>query len=298
MLHIVCPFHKLNAPPVQPVRARPPAGMLAELLMPAAYQDLLDHGWRRSGTYLYRPHLQSACCPHYTLRSHACEMQLTASQKRALRKFDLFLRGKWAQQQQQRNQQSAAVADHGAAAVGPLPSTGVHTATASAGAQGCSTCAATEAVRAHALSACSQALRSALQAADLAHWGVPANACAAEFVVAERGVHSGGRSAASPCAHARSNNGAEAAPDNAIDPHQVLQVTSAVCWQMAAKHAAAHAPAQFVGAAAQSKSAAKKTRKRQKRNDSEAQAGTAANKALSVAQVAADMAAQQVLPSL
>ena len=31
------------------------------------YQDLIDKGWRRSGTWIYRPYNELACCPSYTV---------------------------------------------------------------------------------------------------------------------------------------------------------------------------------------------------------------------------------------
>ncbi|KAI1625963.1 arginine-tRNA-protein transferase [Exophiala viscosa] len=32
------------------------------------YQELMDRGWRRSGTLYYKPDLPRSCCPHYTIR--------------------------------------------------------------------------------------------------------------------------------------------------------------------------------------------------------------------------------------
>ena len=32
------------------------------------YQEMMNRGWRRSGTYLYKPDLRRSCCPQYTIR--------------------------------------------------------------------------------------------------------------------------------------------------------------------------------------------------------------------------------------
>lgn len=37
-------------------------------MTPALYQDLIDRGWRRSGTYLYKPDNVHTCCPQIPIR--------------------------------------------------------------------------------------------------------------------------------------------------------------------------------------------------------------------------------------
>ena len=32
------------------------------------YQELMNRGWRRSGSLYYKPDLLRSCCPHYTIR--------------------------------------------------------------------------------------------------------------------------------------------------------------------------------------------------------------------------------------
>ena len=34
----------------------------------AVYQKMIDRGWRRSGTYCYKPDLRASCCPQYTIK--------------------------------------------------------------------------------------------------------------------------------------------------------------------------------------------------------------------------------------
>lgn len=42
--------------------------MVAYSLFPEDYQDLIDRGWRRSGTYCYKPTNDKTCCPCYTIK--------------------------------------------------------------------------------------------------------------------------------------------------------------------------------------------------------------------------------------
>jgi len=37
-------------------------------LSPEHYQELIDRGWRRSGSLLYLPDASRSCCVHYTIR--------------------------------------------------------------------------------------------------------------------------------------------------------------------------------------------------------------------------------------
>ncbi|CAB3410837.1 unnamed protein product [Caenorhabditis bovis] len=55
------------------------------------YMSLLDRGWRRSGTYLYKPKNDETCCPQYTIRLDVSKFILSRSQKRVLRQMNEFL---------------------------------------------------------------------------------------------------------------------------------------------------------------------------------------------------------------
>merc|ERR1719295_1932535 len=46
-------------------------GMYIDKLTLEDYQDLLDQGWRRSGSYVYKPSMEVTCCPLYTIRCPA-----------------------------------------------------------------------------------------------------------------------------------------------------------------------------------------------------------------------------------
>ena len=43
-------------------------GMSSELMRIDDYQLLIDRGWRRSGTYIYKPSMDKTCCPLYTIK--------------------------------------------------------------------------------------------------------------------------------------------------------------------------------------------------------------------------------------
>jgi arginyl-tRNA--protein-N-Asp/Glu arginylyltransferase len=80
------------------VRSR--AGMVAKHMTVYAYQELLDRGWRRSGTYLYRPFPEGCCCPAYTIRLNVDSFKPSKTQHAVRRRFENFVDGRWAAKQQ------------------------------------------------------------------------------------------------------------------------------------------------------------------------------------------------------
>jgi arginine-tRNA-protein transferase len=48
-------------------------------------------GWRRCGTYFYKPNLPESCCKLFTIRLRAEAYQMNGSQKKRLKKFNRFL---------------------------------------------------------------------------------------------------------------------------------------------------------------------------------------------------------------
>ncbi|KAJ1998819.1 Arginyl-tRNA--protein transferase 1 [Coemansia thaxteri] len=62
-------------------------GMRAPRLTCGDYQELIDRGWRRSGTLLYLTDHSDSCCAYYTIRTHALEYKLEATDKKILRKM-------------------------------------------------------------------------------------------------------------------------------------------------------------------------------------------------------------------
>ena len=66
-------------------------GMFVKRMTVEDYQDLLDRGWRRSGRYVYKPLMESTCCPLYTIRCLAAQFCLSKSQRKVVKKFNTFL---------------------------------------------------------------------------------------------------------------------------------------------------------------------------------------------------------------
>ena len=65
-------------------------GAWAYSLSPSAYQALIDHGWRRSGQYLYKPS-PTTCCNAYTIRLDTTKFTLSKGQKKTLKKMKRFV---------------------------------------------------------------------------------------------------------------------------------------------------------------------------------------------------------------
>ncbi|KAI3419464.1 Arginyl-tRNA--protein transferase [Psidium guajava] len=68
-------------------------GLQAQSLTVDDYQDLLDRGWRRSGSFLYKPDMSSTCCPSYTIRLKAADFSPSKEQNRVCRRMERFLDG-------------------------------------------------------------------------------------------------------------------------------------------------------------------------------------------------------------
>ncbi|XP_059459266.1 arginyl-tRNA--protein transferase 2-like [Corylus avellana] len=68
-------------------------GLCADSLTVDDYQDLLDRGWRRSGSYLYQPEMERTCCPSYTIRLRAADFIPSKEQLRVSRRMQRFLDG-------------------------------------------------------------------------------------------------------------------------------------------------------------------------------------------------------------
>ncbi|CAF0861478.1 unnamed protein product [Brachionus calyciflorus] len=66
-------------------------GMSSDSLRIEHYQKLIDRGWRRSGTYIYKPVMNVTCCPLYTIKCDALSFQLRKSQKNTLKSVRKYL---------------------------------------------------------------------------------------------------------------------------------------------------------------------------------------------------------------
>ncbi|KAL0949701.1 hypothetical protein HGRIS_009738 [Hohenbuehelia grisea] len=55
------------------------------------YQEMIDRGWRRSGTYCYKPDLKNSCCPQYTIKLDATKFKPTKRQRKVLSRWNRFI---------------------------------------------------------------------------------------------------------------------------------------------------------------------------------------------------------------
>ncbi|GAD93427.1 arginine-tRNA-protein transferase [Paecilomyces variotii No. 5] len=60
---------------------------------PEHYEELVNRGWRRSGTLYYKQNLQRSCCPHYTMRLDASEFKPRKDQRKALNRWNKYVLG-------------------------------------------------------------------------------------------------------------------------------------------------------------------------------------------------------------
>lgn len=62
-------------------------------LEPEFYQSLLNRGWRRSGSLLYKPNQRISCCPQYTIRLDSEAFHASKDQRQALNRFNKYVLG-------------------------------------------------------------------------------------------------------------------------------------------------------------------------------------------------------------
>jgi arginine-tRNA-protein transferase len=60
-------------------------GFMTERIQAEEYEQLMLRGWRRSGTYFYKPLNHTTCCPIYSIRLRANSFQPSKSQKKVLK---------------------------------------------------------------------------------------------------------------------------------------------------------------------------------------------------------------------
>ncbi|KAI9056577.1 hypothetical protein FKP32DRAFT_1599303 [Trametes sanguinea] len=99
-LSIICPLHPHNgtcgycSPPGERSKEQSnyhKAECLAMQLSCRVYQGMIDRGWRRSGTYCYKPDLKRSCCPQYTIKLDALQFKPSKSQRKLLNRFNRFV---------------------------------------------------------------------------------------------------------------------------------------------------------------------------------------------------------------
>lgn len=62
-------------------------------LSPGFYENLLNRGWRRSGSLLYKPDQLASCCPQYTIRLDSHLFHASKDQRQALNRFNKHILG-------------------------------------------------------------------------------------------------------------------------------------------------------------------------------------------------------------
>ncbi|KAJ7129806.1 arginine-tRNA-protein transferase [Mycena epipterygia] len=55
------------------------------------YQKMIDRGWRRSGTWCYKPDLKASCCPSYTIKLDALAFKPSKSQRKLINRWNRFV---------------------------------------------------------------------------------------------------------------------------------------------------------------------------------------------------------------
>lgn len=67
------------------------SGFACDKMSLEVYQSLIDKGWRRCGTYYYKPDVDKCCCRPYSIRLNVLNYSMRASHKKAMKKFNKFL---------------------------------------------------------------------------------------------------------------------------------------------------------------------------------------------------------------
>ena len=68
-------------------------GLSCPRMKASDYEAMMLKGWRRSGSYYYKPHLPQSCCQLNTIRLDVTQFQANKKQRKVLNKFQCFLNG-------------------------------------------------------------------------------------------------------------------------------------------------------------------------------------------------------------
>lgn len=66
-------------------------GVVSNYLLAEDYQALMLTGWRRSGTYFYKPIMYATCCPAYPIRLDVNIFSISKQQRQVLRRMERFI---------------------------------------------------------------------------------------------------------------------------------------------------------------------------------------------------------------
>lgn len=67
------------------------AELVASALECEGYQTMIDRGWRRSGTFCYKPDMKRTCCPQYAIKLDTLEFKISASQRKLINRWNRFV---------------------------------------------------------------------------------------------------------------------------------------------------------------------------------------------------------------
>jgi arginine-tRNA-protein transferase len=68
-------------------------GFSTNSLLASHYERLMFMGWRRCGTYMYKPDLEKSCCKSFTIRLDVDEFKLNKNQRRIMKNFRKYISG-------------------------------------------------------------------------------------------------------------------------------------------------------------------------------------------------------------
>ncbi|KAK0468337.1 arginine-tRNA-protein transferase [Desarmillaria tabescens] len=71
--------------------SRHSASLSAIQLSCSVYQGMIDRGWRRSGTYCYKPDMRNSCCPQYPIKLDALAFKPSKSQRKLVNRWNRFI---------------------------------------------------------------------------------------------------------------------------------------------------------------------------------------------------------------
>ncbi|ORY05452.1 hypothetical protein K493DRAFT_275064 [Basidiobolus meristosporus CBS 931.73] len=87
-------------------------GLFAHTLTCKDYQHMINRGWRRSGTYVYKPDLRKTCCKQYTIRLIAKEFQYNKKSRKIVHRFNRFITGEYARPNESSSKEDLTTAIH------------------------------------------------------------------------------------------------------------------------------------------------------------------------------------------
>lgn len=63
----------------------PPQSMTGQKLSSGIYEQLINKGWRRCGTYYYKNTMDKCCCKSYTIRMNVEQFKIKKQQRKTVK---------------------------------------------------------------------------------------------------------------------------------------------------------------------------------------------------------------------